>query len=398
MTKQFSRQQLYDLVWSEPMYQLAKQYDISDRGLAKACAKSDIPVPERGYWNRLQAGQKVTKRALPARGLGMSDEVVIGGSNYWHYSRESDSEILNNPLPPPPEFEDSMDDVRLKAEKLIGKTAFVKTLDKPHRLIAKFLEKDAERRQAKLESRYWSSWDGPFFDTPFEQRRLRILNAIFTRLEQCGMKPSCRGKQAREISVTVGEQNVSFTLDSTNISRQLEKERQGYSFEERSHKDPMRLALESWHQSKADAKSWQDNEGDKIENYYRDIVIEIIVKGEQHYRDSQIRHHEWLIERKADLEEKERKRLIEEERQRIERKRKYEQDCIDQLLNQVNAFRQANEIRAYVETVKQANNNADDPVPQGEFEEWAQWAIAQADRIDPVKSEQFKLRPEKPEE
>lgn len=49
MSKQFSRQQLYDLVWSEPMYQLAKQYDISDRGLAKACAKSNILVPERGY-------------------------------------------------------------------------------------------------------------------------------------------------------------------------------------------------------------------------------------------------------------------------------------------------------------------------------------------------------------
>lgn len=398
MSKRFSRQQIYDLVWSEPMYQLAKRYDISNRGLAKACAKSDIPVPERGYWNRLQAGQKVTKRALPARGLGMSDDVVIGGSNYGHYDWESDSEILNNPLPLPPEFEDSMDGIRIRVEKLIGKTAFVKTLDKPHRLIAKLLEKDAERRKAKLESHYWYSWDGPFFDSPFEQRRLKILNALFTRLEQCGMKPSVGGKQARELSVAIGNQNVFFTLDSTNFSKQLEKERQGYSFEERGHKDPMRLALESWHQSRADAKSWQDDENGKIEKFYRDIVIEIIVKGEKYYRDSQIQHHKWLVERKADLEEKERKRLIEEERRRIERKRKYEQDCIDQLLDQANSFRQANEIRAYVEMVKQAYDMVENPMSRQEFGEWVQWALAQADRIDPVKSGQFKLRLEKPEE
>lgn len=398
MSKRFSRQQLYDLVWSEPMYQLAKRYDISGRGLAKACAKSDIPVPERGYWNRLQAGQKVTKRALPARGLGMSDDVVIGVSDYGHYDWESDSEILNNPLPPPPEFEDSMDGVRIRAEKLVGKTAFVKTLDKPHRLIAKLLDKDAERRKAKLESGYLSLWDGPSFDQPFEQRRLKILNAIFTRLEQCGMKPSLRGKQARELSVTIGDQNVSFTLDSANIGKQLEKERQGYSFEERGHKDPMRLALGSWHQSGDDAKSWQDDKNGKIEKFYRDIVIEIIVTGEKYYRDSQNRHHEWLVERKAELEEKERKRQIEEERQRIERKRKYEQDCIDQLLDQANSFRQANEIRAYVEMVKQADDMTENPMSRQEFEEWAQWALAQADRIDPVKSGQYKLRPEKPEE
>jgi hypothetical protein len=79
----FTRQQLYNLVWSEPMRDVAGKYDISDRGLAKACAAADIPGPERGYWNKLQAGKSVTKRSLPPRGLGMSDNittVVLGGA------------------------------------------------------------------------------------------------------------------------------------------------------------------------------------------------------------------------------------------------------------------------------------------------------------------------------
>src|SRR5262245_58009829 len=87
----FSRQELYALVWSQAMRSLAKKYGVSDRGLAKACAAANIPVPERGYWNKLQAGQKVFKGPLPARSFGQSDEVKIGG-NRWGYSYYQESE------------------------------------------------------------------------------------------------------------------------------------------------------------------------------------------------------------------------------------------------------------------------------------------------------------------
>lgn len=397
LSKRFSRQQLYDLVWSEPMSKLAKQYDITDRGLAKACAKSNIPVPERGYWNKLNAGHKVTRKPLPPRAIGTSDEVTIGGYSHWYYNRESDEKILNNPIPPPPEFESSLDDVRDKAEKLVKKASFPKTLDKPHRLIAKMLGDDEKRRQKKQGSGYWFSWDGPFFDTPFEQRRLRILNALFTGLEQCGMKPAYHGKQARDLSVKVGDQAIHFSLESMNVGKQLERERQGYSFEERGHKDPMQLVLAQQHSTDENIKKWVDDENGKIENFYRDIAIEIIVKGETRYRDSEIRHHEWLIEHKSDLLEKKRLRLIEEERQRVEKRKKYEQACIDQLLGQANSFRQANEIRSYVEVARKANSTSGNPLCEQEFESWAEWALEQADRIDPVKSGQFKLCIAEPE-
>ncbi len=38
MAHHFTRQALYELVWSEPMQHLAKKFSISDRGLAKICA------------------------------------------------------------------------------------------------------------------------------------------------------------------------------------------------------------------------------------------------------------------------------------------------------------------------------------------------------------------------
>jgi hypothetical protein len=49
----FSRRELYALVWSKPMSALAKDYGISDRGLAKICDRHSIPVPPLGYSNRL---------------------------------------------------------------------------------------------------------------------------------------------------------------------------------------------------------------------------------------------------------------------------------------------------------------------------------------------------------
>lgn len=60
MPHRFTRAELHRLVWSEPTSSLATRYSISGNGLAKACAKAAIPVPERGYWNKRQVG-KVTR-------------------------------------------------------------------------------------------------------------------------------------------------------------------------------------------------------------------------------------------------------------------------------------------------------------------------------------------------
>ncbi len=49
MARIFTRQELHSLVWATPVWELAKGFDISDRGLAKICTRADIPFPQRGY-------------------------------------------------------------------------------------------------------------------------------------------------------------------------------------------------------------------------------------------------------------------------------------------------------------------------------------------------------------
>jgi hypothetical protein len=72
-----SREDLYELVWSKPMLELAIDFGISDRGLAKRCKRLGIPVPGRGYWARVDAGQAPYRPKLPKRGEKWSDQSAL---------------------------------------------------------------------------------------------------------------------------------------------------------------------------------------------------------------------------------------------------------------------------------------------------------------------------------
>lgn len=53
------------MVWSKPLTHLAKEFDISDVGLAKVCRKHDIPLPGLGHWAKVAVGKKVKTIPLP---------------------------------------------------------------------------------------------------------------------------------------------------------------------------------------------------------------------------------------------------------------------------------------------------------------------------------------------
>jgi hypothetical protein len=65
-----------------------------------------------------------------------------------------------------------------------------------------------------------------------------------------------------------------------------------------------------------------------------------------------------------------------------------EQLRIDRLLQNAAAFRQAAEIRQYVEAIRRNGSSA---TSASEIELLCRWALEQADRIDPVVSQRFPL-------
>jgi hypothetical protein len=61
----YSRQELYDLMWSTPGSKLATDFGISDVAIAKRCKRLNVPRPSRGYWAKVAAGRTPRKKPLP---------------------------------------------------------------------------------------------------------------------------------------------------------------------------------------------------------------------------------------------------------------------------------------------------------------------------------------------
>ncbi len=66
----FSRQELYDKVWSGRWQEICEQMDIELSGLQSVCDRLNVPFPDRGYWKKLQDGKKVTQAPLPDKSKG----------------------------------------------------------------------------------------------------------------------------------------------------------------------------------------------------------------------------------------------------------------------------------------------------------------------------------------
>jgi hypothetical protein len=64
--REITREDLHRLVWSKPTKIAAKEFGLSDVGLAKICRKLGVEKPPRGYWAKVASGVRVKKPQLGA--------------------------------------------------------------------------------------------------------------------------------------------------------------------------------------------------------------------------------------------------------------------------------------------------------------------------------------------
>jgi len=115
------------------------------------------------------------------------------------------------------------------------------------------------------------------------------------------------------------------------------------------------------------------------------IAVGLLVAGEWAYRSRRIEMREWHIQLRAQVEEGRRREQKERERVERERRLKAERARRNRLLAAVGAWRKALEVREDVRAVLAVHQarSADQPLPR--LVEWAAWALAEADRIDPLR-------------
>lgn len=377
----FTREELYRAVWSEPVRTLAQKLGVSDVAVAKACRLAAIPTPEAGYWMRKRTGRPARVPTLPPRPLGFKDEILIGRGRQWSWDRGLTDEELLKPIPDPPTFLESMDEVRQRATAAIKRVASHPSGTHPS--IRKLQEEDAARRERQRLSPY-STWDKPRFDSPLERRRLRILNALFLGLVRAGYAPGLRNVHFEPLSfwVRVGHQQVGFELEPIH-----EKRRQ--KGEQSAEPDRLRLTIPGWPNRGEARASWEDGEDSKIEDHLTAIAIDLLVAGESMVREGALHSHEWRIKLKTELGERLRREKQEAERREQERLAALQQARIDRLLKEAEALRVARDIRTYIQEVRTENLRSQSPFPVEDVERWAAWAHQQADAIDPVQTGAF---------
>jgi hypothetical protein len=220
----------------------------------------------RGYWAKRQAGKPTAQVALPARAAGMKDEVVVGGRNHYWYGQLTDEDILG-PLPEPPSFPEDLALVRDRVRNIIGKVGVPKAMTAPHPAIARLLALNDVSRQKRAAGTYAFSWDTPVFDSPFEQRRLRLLNALFLAVARCGGRAELRGPEAREIIILIHQTSVAVSLDRRLTRRGKDAGKANGSPEE------LRFALLVGYDHEQQRAACHDDESGRLESLIQEMAV-----------------------------------------------------------------------------------------------------------------------------
>lgn len=398
MEHRFSRKEFFDLMWSKPIKDIAPVFEMSDVGLAKICRSHGIPLPGRGYWAKLQAGKDVPVVHLPPRGLGMSETITVGHS-HWQQREDEDARLMAEEIPAAPDFQESLEALTERVAKLVGKVTYVRDLNRTHGAIARLLDDDAKRIEKLKAMTYPSSWDQPYFASPYERHRLKLVNSIFLAVARLDMMGSVQGKNPSEFSIRVGGgTTLIFWLDAPKTKQQREDWRQT-SDVRRPTTDPLQLSIHSQPERMGDMRLvWDDSRQAPIEDALQDIVIGLIVAIEMQMRAVELQRHVWRVEHKAELIEAARKRDEEARRKERLRLQRLEKARIEHLLDDAMSLRLANDLRAYIQAVQMANKASAEPVQDDEMEQWVAWALAQVERIDPIQTRSFLQPVEDPDE
>jgi hypothetical protein len=366
------REELYKLVWSEPVSKLARGYGLSDRGLGKICKRLEIPVPGRGYWQMKKKGLKMPVPPLrPTKKLNATGAYIHGTSK-----PQRDDE----------QGHETCD--LITAEKLPeNKITVPLSLDSPHPLIAmtqrsllgaKVDDRGLKQPRARGCLDIHVGQDSIY-------RAMLIMDTLVKSLETRGLDISVAKEPPFSTSVSVMDEVIKFALseDLNRAERKLtaaqmkEKEKHPwmYSRQEYDYSPNGLLSLRIKNDDSLNTrKIWSDGRRQRLEDSLNSFVGGLIKAAIaiKHLRaEREQRELKWQEERRQ-REESERIRREEEEKMKV-------------LDREVASWQRSQQIRSYLDAVKKWGIQKYGEIkPDSKLQQWLTWATRQADRLDPL--------------
>ena len=368
-----TRQEMYDLVWSKPMTQLATEFELSDVGLKKICKAAQVPTPGLGYWAKLANGKKVVKTELPTLYPFQSQFVYIGGGNsarygYYDEPEQTEEELAQMELPSPPKFDETIDEVRAQIESLVPLIPIPKSISKPHPITEKLLSYDA----AIAKEKYY--FYKPRYQHPAGQRLLSALNSFFTYFEKLGFRVKVHGPRTQAMSVDMDGRYHYFRFvcfdDGNHFYRRKSAPGKAYGFSWTSDQDRM-----------SENKDYREYV-DITPEILRDLAIELLMNIEERKRD----HIHWLYQRQVDKKNDAISKIAERKAKATLRHRKETERLIEMRIDLMNQalkdINRAQKMRELIEALDQKSNAASKEIPG--FKRWRSWAMHQVNSLDPL--------------
>lgn len=421
-----SRQQLYDEIWEISVAGVARKYNLNYAKLIAKCREVDIPFPSSGYWTKRNMGKDVSEEVIA---LPISDienvELLLAGAKVERKRKVEIKAVIKKELDEEPEedLKETVAFMEKSVEEILRESAPQTEPELPEEdfediTILPFLENEERRRvldiaselavcekgrlhkqlvnyrnamdewkrkekEAQNRNGYYSRYDKPENEPVFfkeisvasQKRAFLILDAIFCAVERLG------GEVNSDLSIRVRKDIVRIRIaeGQDKVKHELTKQeaRQLVEYNERvkryswaskpnirkydyAYNGRMRIVF-------GDGEYIRDSNTEKLEDRLGDILLRLYEKSE-----------ETRIEREK-REEERRKR--EEEARRKEEARKRKEDEIKktkELLNQVEDYRIACEIRQYIAAIVQQKKM------DSELAEWVEWAKKKADWYDPT--------------
>ena len=373
-TTRLTRKEMYEQVWSVPMTKLAKQYGMSDVGLAKICRKVEIPVPNRGYW-----AKKQYRRTPPATPLPNPDY-------------NPDIEIHEQPAKDPTVQRE------MKNAKLEEPISVPETLRGAHPLVHTTL--------ATLEA--CEVDDCGIIVIPREnvlnvrvskqslRRALRIMDGLIKALESCGYSIFLNDKEPGAVAQIL-KQDVGFRIEEYLENKKTENEvgdlsgRYTFHHDSYSHSQAPsgRLCLfitggRWYYHTDGLRHKWSDGKQQRLENSLNSVISGMIACAT---RMAEAARKEAEEEKRRQAEEKKRQEKLRVLKD-LAAKIKAEQGRVDAFIQEAADWRGSRLLREYVAAVRaNAEKNREECDPGSERGKWIEWAIQQADRLDPLVAE-----------
>jgi hypothetical protein len=376
-TVRLKREELYEQVWSRPLRDLAKEYGLSDVGLAKICRRLNIPVPGRGYWAKKDVGRTPSRPPLPSLGKNEQSEAVF---------------TKHEPPPPDPEQLTEADRLIISEKTPENRVAVDPSLNTPHVLVIrteKSLRAAKPDETGRIRPRAKGCFDVRIAAGSID-RAMRILDALAKALETRKFPLVTDDEQTTRITVLGISHEISLEENTTRKVRGLtpaERKQQErnpwlYSTPQYDYLATGRLTLRIRGYGNGERRSWSDGKHQRIEDCLNAFIIGLIQLSVRAHAE-QLERERWQRER----EEQERRRREEERNRQLEEARRAALDT------QVDAWRKSRQIRAYIEAVHREVADKHGPIsPESDLGRWFAWVSRYVDSLDPLCGDLKKLR------